>query len=60
VVVVRDGTCLVTPVEVAIEADDLAGISSGLQAGDQVVLQNPETLKDEQKLTNDQYKVQPW
>jgi membrane fusion protein (multidrug efflux system) len=60
VVIVREGTCLVTPVEVAIEADDMAGISSGLQAGDHVVLQHPDALKDEQKLSENQYEVKPW
>jgi len=60
VVIVRDNTCLVSPVEVAIEAEELAGISSGLQAGDQVVLRNPDALKDEQKLTSSEIKMEPW
>lgn len=60
VVIVRKGTCLVTPVEVAIESDSLAGISSGLQAGDHVVIDNPDALQDEQQLTNGEIKVKPW
>ena len=59
VVVVRDNVCLVTPVEVAIEADGLAGIAAGLKAGDQVVLKSPETMEDEQKLTNGESKSKP-
>ena len=47
-------------VDVAIETDELAGISSGLEKGDKVVLQNPDALKDEQELSSDEFKVQPW
>ena len=52
VVIVRDGTCLVSPVQVAIETDSLVGVSAGLQAGDQVVIKNPDALSDGQDISS--------
>ncbi len=60
VVVVRDGVCLVTPVEVAIETEELVGIGSGVAVGDQVVLKDANSLKAEQKLSASQIEVTSW
>jgi len=59
VVIVRDGTCLISPVQVAIEIDGLVGVSSGLQAGDQVVIDNPGAIENEQDI-NKEMKQVPW
>jgi len=60
VVLVRDGTCLITPVEIAIEREDLVGISSGIEAGDQVVVKNPESLEAQQMLKDTQIELVTW
>ncbi len=60
VVVVRDGKCMVTPVEVALVLEDLAGISQGIAAGDQVVLQNPESIEHKQSLKELEIDVVGW
>jgi membrane fusion protein (multidrug efflux system) len=60
VVIVRENTCLVTPVEVAIETEILAGISAGLKAGDQVVIENPDALNNEQELSSSEIKIEKW
>ncbi|MCH8840083.1 MAG: efflux RND transporter periplasmic adaptor subunit [Planctomycetes bacterium] len=59
VVIVRDGICLISPVQVAIETEGLAGISSGLQAGDQVVIDNPGALSDGQDISSE-IKMEAW
>jgi RND family efflux transporter MFP subunit len=58
VVIVRDGICSITAVQVAIEIDDKAGISSGLQAGDQVVIENPGALSHGQVIS--EIKMEAW
>jgi len=60
VVVVRDGVCLITPVEVAIESGDLAGIAAGIEPGDQVVVENPDAIHQEQRLQDRQIKLVTW
>ena len=60
VAVVRDGVFLVTPVEVAMEVDGIAGIASGVEAGEQVVVENPGAIKLEQPLSGSQVKVIQW
>jgi len=60
VAVVRDGVCLITPVEVAMEVDGIAGIASGVEAGEQVVVENPGAIKLEQPLSGSQVKVIQW
>jgi len=60
VVVVRDGVCWITPVEVAIQSDDMAGIASGIEPGDQVVVENPDAMKQEQRLQDSQIKLVTW
>ncbi len=60
VVVVRDGACLITPVEIAIERDGLVGISSGLAAGDQVVVKNPGDLDSGQTLKEAEIDLVTW
>ncbi len=57
VVVVRDGVCLIVPVQIAIETEELAGIASGLQAGDQVVIENLNDITEGQKLTSGEIKL---
>ncbi len=60
VVVVRNGTCLITPVKVALESSGLAGIAAGIEAGDQVVIENPDSLVQNQQLQASQIKLVPW
>ena len=60
VVLVTDGTCLVTAVEVAIERDGLVGISSGIEAGDQVVVKDPGSFEAEQMLKDTQIELVTW
>jgi len=60
VVLVRDGACLITPVEIALERDGLVGISSGIEAGDQVVVKNPDSLEAEQMLKETQIELVTW
>jgi len=60
VVLVRDGTCLIASVEVAIERDGLVGISSGIEAGDQVVVKNPGSLEAQQMLKDTQIELVTW
>ena len=52
VVVVRNGKCLITPVEIAIRSDGLVGIGSGVDVGDKVIVQDPDQFKDEQQLSD--------
>jgi len=59
VVIVRDGICSIEAVQVAIETDGLAGVSSGLQAGDQVVIDNPGALSDGQDISSE-IKMETW
>ena len=59
VVIVRDGICSIAAVQVAIEFDGLAGVSSGLQAGDQVVIKNPDALSDGQDISSE-IKMEAW
>ncbi len=60
VVIIRDGVCLVSPVDVAIETDSLAGVSSGLKVDDEVVIENPDALTDGQKLTDSEFEMKKW
>ncbi len=57
VVVVSDGVCLVTPVEVGIISGKKVGIASGIMPGDRVVVQNPDAIKHEQRVTEAQMKL---
>ncbi len=60
VVVVRGNTCLITPVELAIESEGLVGLSSGISAGDTVVVENPNSYQDEQTIQQSQIKHVAW
>jgi hypothetical protein len=60
VVLVRDGTCLITAVEISMERDGLVGITSGIEAGDQVVVKNPGDLEAEQTLKETQIELVTW
>ncbi len=60
VVVVRKGVCLITPVKIALEIDGLVGIASGIAAGDQVVVEDPDALEADQTLQESQVKLVTW
>lgn len=60
VVVVRNGKCLVTPVEVALVVNDLAGIAEGLAAGDQIILRDPGSIQHKQALKDIEIDVVGW
>jgi len=60
VVLVRDGTCIISEVKIALEQEGLVGIASGIEAGDQVVVKNPEALVAEQTLKATQIELVTW
>ncbi|NOY43210.1 MAG: efflux RND transporter periplasmic adaptor subunit [Planctomycetes bacterium] len=59
VVVIRNETCQLTPVEIAIESDGLVGIRSGVTNGDQVVFEKPGAIQPGQTLTRSQMELVP-
>ena len=60
VVVVREGVCMITPVDVAFEVGDLTGIANGLQAGDQVVVKDADKIRNEQALSEAERQIILW
>jgi len=60
VVLVRDGICVISEVEIALEQEGLVGIASGIEAGDQVVVKNPEALEAQQMLKDTQIELVTW
>lgn len=60
VVVVREGVCMITPVDVAFEVGDLTGITNGLQAGDQVVVKDADKIRNEQALSEAERRIILW
>jgi len=60
VVLVRDGICVISEVEIALEQEGLVGIASGIEAGDQVVVKNPGALEAKQMLKDTQIELVTW
>ncbi|MCG8448241.1 MAG: efflux RND transporter periplasmic adaptor subunit [Pirellulales bacterium] len=60
VIVVSNGTCIVTPVETALIVDGLAAIAQGISVGNQVVLKNVASIEDGQVLKGSEIEVVLW